>query len=128
MVHILNVEAMSRAIRAHFSVEAALNALIDTYCCPQRSSLSTQPDTSNNNNNAEVATVPPGDLSDEVIDTTDLDEDHVVNEKLVDGTVSVEYYYAALMSRTEPKSAFTSMLSPLRCPLELHHSALNTWA
>ncbi len=53
--------------------------------------LSIQPDESNSNNNAEVATVPPDDLSDEAIDTPDLEETRVVNEKLVDGTVYIEY-------------------------------------
>ena len=87
VVHILNGKAIARVVRAHFSVDAALNALILTAVL--NAPLSIQPDKSNSNNNADVATVPPDDLSDEVIDTPDLDETRVVNEKLVDGTVSV---------------------------------------
>ena len=52
--------------------------------------LPIQPHKSNSNDNAELATIPPADLSDEVIDTPDLDEARVVCAKLVDGTVSVE--------------------------------------
>ena len=89
VVHILNGKAIARVVRAHFSVDAALNALILTAVL--NAPLSIQPDESNSNNNAEVATVPPDDLSDEAIDTPDLDETRVVNEKLVDGTLSVEY-------------------------------------
>ena len=89
VVHILSGKAIARAVRAHFSVDASLNALILTAVL--NAPLSIQPDESNSNNNAEVATFPPDDLSDEVIDTTDLDETRVVNEKLVDGTVYVEY-------------------------------------
>ena len=89
VVHILNGKAIALVVRAHFSVDAALNALILTAVLD--APLSIQPDKSNSNNNAEVATVPPDDLFDEAIDTPDLEETRVVNEKLVDGTVSVEY-------------------------------------
>ena len=40
--------------------------------------LPIQSDNSNSNDNAGVATIPPHDLSDEVIDTPDLDEARVV--------------------------------------------------
>ena len=52
--------------------------------------LPIQPHKSNSNDNAELVTIPPADLSDEVIDTPNLDEASVVCAKLVDGTVSVE--------------------------------------
>ena len=67
--------------------DAALNAMMltDVLSAP----LPIQPDKSNSNDSAEVATMPP-DMSDEVIGTPDLDEARVVYEKLVDGTVSVE--------------------------------------
>ena len=79
VVHILSGKVIVRAVRAHiFSVDAALN------------------------NNAEVATIPPDYLSDEVIDTSDLDEARVGYEKLVDGTVSVEYIYRSdVLNRTK---------------------------
>ena len=85
VVYTLSWKAIARAVRAHFSVDAALKALI--LIAVLNAPLSIQHDTSNSNNNGEVATVPPDDLSDEVIDTPDLDETRVVNEKLVDGTV-----------------------------------------
>ena len=92
VVHILSGKAITRAVRAYsFSVGAVLNALMFTDVL--NAPLSIQPDKSNSNNNAEVATMPPDDMSDEVIDTSDLDEARVVNEKLVDGTVYVEYIY-----------------------------------
>ncbi len=80
-------KAISQAVRAHFIVDAALNAMMltDVLNAP----LPIQPDKSNRNDNAEVATMRP-DMSDEVIGTPDLDEVPVVYEKLVDGTVSVE--------------------------------------
>ena len=50
--------------------------------------LPIEPDKSNRNDNAEVATM-QSDMSEEVIGTPDLDEARVVYEKLVDGTVTV---------------------------------------
>ena len=81
----LTGKAIARAVRAHFIVDAVLNAMMltDVLNAP----LPIQPD--NSNDNAEVATMPP-DMSDEVIGTLDLYEARVVYEKLVDGTVSVE--------------------------------------
>ena len=84
----LSGKAIARAVRAHFIVDAALNAMMltDVLDAP----LPIQPDKSNSNYNAEEATMPP-DMSDEVIDTPDLDEARVLlYEKLMDGTVSVE--------------------------------------
>ena len=52
--------------------------------------LPIQPHKSNSNDNAELATMPQDDLSDEVFDNPDPDEARVVFEKLVEGTVSVE--------------------------------------
>ena len=85
--HILSVKSIARAVRAQFSVDAALDALMltDVLNAP----LSIQHDKSNSNNNADVATVPPDDLYDVVIDTPDVDEARVVNEKLVDGHMPV---------------------------------------
>ena len=63
-------KAIARAVRAHFIVDAALNAMMltDVINAP----LPIQPDNSNYN---------------EVIGTLDLYEARVVYEKLVDGTV-----------------------------------------
>ena len=87
VMHMLSGKAIAQAVRAHFIVDAALNAMMltDVLNAP----LPIQPDKSNRNDNAEVATMRP-DMSDEVIGTPDLDEVPVVYEKLVDGTVSVE--------------------------------------
>ena len=49
--------------------------------------LPIQPNKSNNNDIAEVATMLPDDLSDEVNDNQDLDEARVIYEKMMDGTV-----------------------------------------
>ncbi len=81
----LTGKAIARAVRAHFIVDAALNAIMLTNVL--NAPLPIQPD--NSNDNAEVATMPP-DMSDEVVGTLDLDEARVVYEKLVDGTVPVE--------------------------------------
>ena len=83
----LRGKAIVRAVRANFIVDAALNAMMltDVLSGP----LPIQPDKSNNNDNAEVETMPP-DMSDEVIGTLDIDEARVVYEKLVEGTVYVE--------------------------------------
>ena len=64
VVHMLIRKAI---VRAHFIVDAALNAMMltDVLNAP----LPIQPD--NSNDNAEVATMPP-DMSDEVIGTLDL--------------------------------------------------------
>ena len=64
VVHMLIGKAI---VRAHFIVDAALNAMMltDVLNAP----LPIQPD--NSNDNAEVATMPP-DMSDEVIGTLDL--------------------------------------------------------
>ena len=48
-----------------------------------------QPNTSNSNNNAEIATMPPYDLSDDVAIIKILDEARVVYEKLLEG-IAVE--------------------------------------
>ena len=89
MVHTLSGKVIARAVRAHFVVDADLNAMMITDVL--NAPLPIQPDKSNSNDNAEIATMPP-DMSDEVLDTPDLDEARVVGlyENLVDGTVSVE--------------------------------------
>ena len=71
VVHMLSGKAIARAVRAPFIVDAALNAMMltDVLDAP----LPIQPDKSNSNYNAEESTMPP-DMSDEVIDTPDLDE------------------------------------------------------
>ena len=88
VVHMLSGKAIARAVRAPFIVEAALNAMMltDVLDAP----LPIQAGKSNSNDNAEEATMPPDCISDEVIDTPDLDEASVLYEKLVDGTVSVD--------------------------------------
>ena len=83
----LSGKVIARAVRAHFVVDADLNAMMITDVL--NAPLPIQPDKSNSNDNAEIATMPP-DMSEEVIGTPDLDEARVVYEKLVDGTVSVE--------------------------------------
>ena len=87
MVHMLSWKAIAQAVSEQFIFDAALTAVLltDVLNAP----LPIQPDKSNSNDNAEVATMPPY-TSDEVIDTPDLDEARAVYEKLVDGTVSVE--------------------------------------
>ena len=80
-------KAIARAVRALFIVDAALNAMMLTDVL--NDPLPNQPDKSNSNDNAEEATMPP-DMSDEVIESPDLDEARLLYEKLVDGTVSVE--------------------------------------
>ena len=86
-IYMLSGKAITRAVRALFIVDAALNAMMltDVLDAP----LPIQPDKSNSNDNAEEATMPPC-MSDELIDTPDLEEARVLYEKLVDGTVSVE--------------------------------------
>ena len=81
-------KAVTRAVRVHSIVVAALNALMLTNVLT--APLPIQPDTSNSNNNPEIATVPSDDLSDEVSDNQDMDEASVVYEKLVESTVYVE--------------------------------------
>ncbi len=58
----LSRKAIARVVRAHFIVDAALNALmlISVLNAP----LPIQPDKSNSNDNAEAATMQPNDLSD----------------------------------------------------------------
>ena len=87
VVHMLSGNAIARAVRAHFIVDAALNAMMltDVLNAP----LPIEPDKSNRNDNAEVATM-QSDMSEEVIGTPDLDEARVVYEELVEGTVNVE--------------------------------------
>ena len=87
-MNMLSGKAVTRAVRVHFIVVAALNALMLTNVLT--APLPIQPDTSNSNNNPEIVTVPSDDLSDEVSDNQDLDEASVVYEKLVEGTVYVE--------------------------------------
>ena len=102
VVHFLSGKATARAVRVNiFSDDAALNALMFTDVL--NAHLSFQPGKSNsNNNNAEEATMPPDDVSNEVIDTSDLDEARVVNEKLMDGTVPSEYIYRSdVLNRTK---------------------------
>ena len=88
VVHMLSGKAVARAVRAHFIVDAALNTMMltDVLNAP----LPIRPRKSNSNDNAELATMPPDHLSDEVFDNPDPDEARVVFEQLVDGTVSVE--------------------------------------
>ena len=83
----LSGKASARAVRAHFIVDAALNAMMltDVLNAP----LPIETDKSNRNDNAEVVTM-QSDMSEEVIGTPDLDEARVVYEKLVEGTVTVE--------------------------------------
>ena len=83
----LSGKAIARAVHAHFIFDAALNAMMhgDVLNAP----LPIQPDKSNSNDNAEVATMLP-DMYNEVIDTPELDEAQIVYEKMVDGTMSVE--------------------------------------
>ena len=124
MVHVPSGKAITRAVRAPFIVDAALNAMMltDVLDAP----LPIQPDKSNSNDNAEEAPMPPC-MSDELIDTPDLDEARVLYEKLVDGTVSVEDICRSdVLNRI--KDPFTSMLSPLSCPLERHLSGFSTCA
>ena len=87
VVHMLSGKAIARAVHAHFIFDAALNAMMHGGVL--NAPLPIQPDKSNSNDNAEVPTMLP-DMSNEVIDTPELDEAQVVYEKLVDGTVSVE--------------------------------------
>ena len=87
VVHMLSGKAIARAVLAHFIVDTVFNAMMRTDVL--NDPLPIQADKSNSNDNAEESTMPP-DMSDEVIDTPDLDEAHVLYEKLVDGTVSVE--------------------------------------
>ena len=86
-LYMLSGKAITRAVRAPFIVDAALNAMMltDVLDAP----LPIQPDKSNSNDNAEEATMPPC-MPDELIDTPDLEEARVLYEKLVDGTVYVE--------------------------------------
>ena len=88
VMHMLSGKAIARAVRAPFIVDAALNAMMRTDVLD--APLPIQPDKSKSNDNAKEATMPPDCMSDEVIDTPDLDEARVLYEKLVDGTVSVE--------------------------------------
>ena len=87
VVHVLSGKAIARGVRAHFIVDAALNTMMLTDVL--NTPMLIQPDKSNSNDNADIATMPPA-MSDEVIDDPDLDEARLVYEKLVDGTVSVE--------------------------------------
>ena len=86
VVHMLSGKAIARAVRAHFIVDAALNSMMltDVINAP----LPIEPDKSNRNDNAEVATMQSY-MSEEVIGTPDLDEARVVYEKMVDGTVTI---------------------------------------
>ena len=87
VVHMLSGKAIARTVRAHFIVDAALNAMMLTDVI--NATLPIQPHKSNSNDNAKVATMPP-DISGEVVGTPDIDETRVVYEKLMEGTVSVE--------------------------------------
>ncbi len=87
LMHMPRGKAIARAVREHFIVDAALNAMMLTDAL--NAPLPIQPDKSNINESAEVATMPP-DISDEVIGTPVFDEAPVVYEKLVDGTVYVK--------------------------------------
>ena len=66
VVHMMSGKAITRAVRAPFIVDAALNAMMltDVLDAP----LPIQPDKSNSNDNAEEAPMPPC-MSDELIDT-----------------------------------------------------------
>ena len=117
-------KAIARAVRAHFIVDAALNAMMltDVLNAP----VPIQSDKLNSNDNAEVATMPPY-MSDEGIGTPDLDEARVVHEKLMGGTVSVEYICRSdVINRIKDrlhKHAESAMMSSRTASLWL-----STWA
>ena len=90
----LTGKAIARAVRAHFKYDAALNYMMLTDVVNVL--LPLQHATSNSNGNAEVTTMRP-DMSDEVINTPDLDEARVVYEKLEDGLCVLETH-AGVMS------------------------------
>ncbi len=92
---VLSGKAITRAVRAPFIFDAALNAMMRTDVLD--APLPIQPDKSNSNDNAEEATMPP-DMSDEVFDTPDLDEARVLYEKLVDERCLFKTCNAGLMS------------------------------
>ena len=101
VMHMLSGKAIAQAVRAHFIVDATFNAMMLTDVL--NDPLPIQPDKSNSNANAEVATMPP-DMSDEVIGTPDLDEARVVYEKLVDGTVYVEdIWWSGVLNRIKDR-------------------------
>ena len=93
VVHMLSGKAIARAVRAHFIVDAALNALMLTNVL--NAPLPSQHDISNNSDNAplnlaDIATMPPDDQSADVCEKTDLEKVRALYEKLMDGTMSVE--------------------------------------
>ena len=66
VVRMLSGKAIARAVRVHFKYDAALNYMMLTDVLNVL--LPLQHDTSNSNDNSEVATMRP-DMSDEVINT-----------------------------------------------------------
>ena len=93
VAHMLSGKAIARAVRTHFIVDAARNALMLTSVL--NAPLPSQHDISNSNDNAhldlvDIATMPPDDQSADVCEKTDLEKARALYEKLMDGIMSVE--------------------------------------
>ncbi len=91
VVHMLSGKAIARAVRAHFIVDAALNALIlkSGFNVP----LPCQPDTSASSDNEDqdfAETVTSDENCADVGKNQDLDEAHTLYEKLMSGDMCVE--------------------------------------
>ena len=94
VVHMLSGKAISRAVRAHFIVDAALNALMlnGVYNAPLPCQQIPESDGSNDHNPdiTEVGTRPPNEQCADVGDSQDLDEACALYEQLMAKDVSAE--------------------------------------
>ena len=110
VVHMLSGKAIARAIRAHFIVDAALNALLlkSVFNAPL-------PEKAANNKNedpglTETAARPQDDQSTDVGENLDLNEARTLYEKLMAGEMCAEEVCTADVLK-ESRTAFKSILT-----------------